>query len=97
MSITVIHQVIAFLFSVVAVYYSFRDLNASSKSTSAFVRVPLIASFGASLAVLTHIMLGGVPHWSFTFLIAALALKLGGERRRERPFASPGIQRYHKP
>lgn len=95
MSIDNLNQILALLFSAVAVYFSFRDLNACGPFTCWYVRFPLLFMFASSAAVLLAVSMGVVLHWMTTLITAALAVKLASERRRDTPFMTPAMRQAH--
>jgi hypothetical protein len=94
-SIVTLNQFLAFAFSVVAVYYSFRDLNACGPWTAWYVRYPLVFMFAASLVVLLAAVMGMILSWMTTIVMASLAVKLATERRRDNPFINSSLRQQH--
>lgn len=76
------NQVICFIFCAIVIYCSFRSLNICTKDTAFIVRCSQILSFTAAVAIMIQLVMGVIPHWTYTLMMAALATKLLSERRR---------------
>lgn len=79
-----VNQNFALIFALLVIYYSFLAINNCGKDTMTKVRISLILAFCSGSGVAIYLLMGNVPHWSFTMLLAAGALKLASERRKER-------------
>lgn len=77
-----INQIVAIVSTAISIYYLFLALNACDKKTKWLVRLSLITLMPAVSAVFLYLMAGHSPHWSFTFVLLALSIKLASERRR---------------
>jgi uncharacterized membrane protein YfcA len=84
------NQNFALLFALIVAYYSFIGLNRCDKDTLMKARLALIMTFPASCGVIIYLLMGNVPHWCFTLVLFAAALKFASERRKERRAESDG-------
>lgn len=86
-SLLLLLQTISLVFAMLVVYYSFMVLNNCSNDTKWGNRLPLIITFTGACGVVLHILMGNVPHWSFTLILIAVALRMATDRRRPNPLA----------